>query len=130
MRGEAGQLAGRDGDLTDLGAQLGEGGLHAHAHIGRAADDIHQLGFAAVHLQQVELLAFGMLLHTLDLSDNHAGQIGALLEDFVLHLSGGQGELMDQRHQVNAGQIHEFLDPVHRNIHYALTSINYSSSVN
>ena len=115
-----GQRAGSDVDARHMGADFGKAGLHAHAHIRRAADHVYKRFPAAVHLQQVQLCGGGVRLHGFDLSDHDAAELAALEIDIVFHLGGGQRKAMDQiqpRLPVVIGQIDIFGDPVHRYKH-------------
>ncbi len=47
---------GRDFDLAQLCAYLGESGFHSDAHVRRAAHNVGQLRLAGVDLQKMELL--------------------------------------------------------------------------
>ena len=108
-----GELARADGDVAQLRAHLRERGFHAQLHVRRAADHVGQLPVARVHLQQVQLVGFGVILYADDLRGDNAGQIRALVENFILNFRRGQGELANQRHFVKTRQVNEVGNPVH-----------------
>ena len=108
-----GELARTDGDVAQLRAHLRERGFHAQLHVRRAADHVGQLPVARVHLQQVQLVGFGVILYADDLRGDNAGQIRALVENFILNFRRGQGELANQRHFVKTRQVNEVGNPVH-----------------
>ena len=105
--------SGRDLDLTDLGADLGKGGLHAYSDIRRAADDVHEFIRADIHLQEMELFTLGMILDRLDLGDDDSADVRALELYIVLYLGGRKRKLIDQFQLVESRKIDKVLDPIH-----------------
>ena len=53
--GVACELAGCDGDVTDLRAELCEGNLESYGNVGSAANDVNEFSLADVNLEEVEL---------------------------------------------------------------------------
>ena len=102
-----------DLDLTDLRADLGESGLHTDAHVGSAADDVNEFILADIHLQKMELFAFGMRLDGLDLGDHDAAEVAALELNIVFDLGCRERELVDQAQLVESGKVYKILDPIH-----------------
>ena len=120
VRHLSGQRAGGDVDARHVGADPGKAGLHAHAHVRRAADHVHKLRLAAVDLQQVQLFGGGVRLDGLDLGGHNAAELAALELNIVFHLGGGQRKAMDQiqpRLPVVIGEIDILGDPVDRGDH-------------
>ena len=60
-----------------------------------------------------------MILYRKDFTGHHVPQVLAHLHHF-LHLGGGKGEALDEGRQVQAGEIDEIADPVHRYQHFLL----------
>ena len=55
-----------------------------------------------------------MIFNALDLSNNYAGKIAALEENFVFNLCAGEGEFTDKLQFIETGKVNEIGDPIHR----------------